>query len=117
MTIDLENEKDLEWLQRQRKKVSCYNAARKELLGPDSNLVVPKSNFPDCRQYRVDTRPLKWRERVRVDVKGRLGKNNPNAKNYRSAITGKSYMGSHRTIRIEDARYADVYVREVRDYA
>lgn len=43
----------------------------------------------------------------RVTVKGRLGKNNPNARKYRDSRCWNAYQ----TIKLEDAAYYDVYIQ------
>lgn len=49
-----------------------------------------------------------------IDVKPRLGRNNPNAYKYSTAVRGYSY-GSHQYIRIGDAERVDIYLRLYRD--
>jgi len=52
-------------------------------------------------------------ENYRVVLKGRLGKDNPNAHKYSRAKYGWKGLGfgghSHQNIRLEDAAYADLY--------
>lgn len=52
----------------------------------------------------------KAQPRLRVALKGRLGKDNPNAPLYRRG--GKLWRYSSQTIRVEHAAHVDVYVHE-----
>lgn len=97
-TIDLSNKEDLKWLYEFRAKISHMNSLRNK----------------HCMN-RLYTRYGVFKTRMKIETNGRLGENNPNAKNYRSLHTGKSYPGSHQRIRLCDAAYADVYLREARD--
>lgn len=47
--------------------------------------------------------------KLRVDVKGRFGRNNPNLDNYRYAKTG---FVNYQNCNIKDAVKLDVYIRE-----
>lgn len=47
--------------------------------------------------------------KLRVCVKGRLGKNNPNAAKYKTLA--KQKWNAFQTIRLQDAAYFDVYVQ------
>ena len=53
-----------------------------------------------------------YKRRYRVIIRGRLGKDNPNAHLYR--VGGKYYRSSSQDIRHEHATRFDVYLREVR---
>lgn len=46
----------------------------------------------------------------RVSLKGRLGRNNPNADIYRSKYTYWGRMGDYQSIKLEHAQRIDVYV-------
>jgi|688.fasta_scaffold348029_2 hypothetical protein len=48
----------------------------------------------------------------RVDLYGRLGKNNPNRHKY-SIFSGRSIFRSHTRIRLEDASHIAVYINNV----
>lgn len=56
-----------------------------------------------------------YKVRYRVLLRGRLGKNNPNA--YLYARGGKLYRLSSQDIKIEHSTRVDVYLRKVRVYA
>ena len=100
-TIDLHFEEDREWLRNFRKEMSDLNRFnRKHGLS---------RQWSSWQKRFVNTR-------IKVSANGRLGIDNPNASKYRSKHTGKSYPGSHQRIRLEDARYADIYVHTVVDY-
>ena len=51
----------------------------------------------------------------RVELKGRLGKNNPNSQKYRDDYNHRGpgwKQGAYQRIRLEDAQFADVYLYE-----
>lgn len=54
------------------------------------------------------------RRRVQVRVRGRLGKNNPNAHLYR--LGGPLHRSTSQDIKLEHAARVDVYIQERRDY-
>jgi hypothetical protein len=61
---------------------------------------------------KIDRQQLRYRKRYRIVVRGRLGKDNPNAHLYRRG--GSLYRSSSQDIRPEHATRFDVYLREVR---
>ena len=64
------------------------------------------------RQYEKDTG--QQQTRYRVCLRGRLGKNNPNAWKYQMRQKAYTGRGAHpyQMIRLSDAAYFDVYVYE-----
>lgn len=59
--------------------------------------------------------PNHVRKVMKVALYGRLGKNNPNAVKYRTAIRFSSATyGDYRRIRIEDAATIDIYISQDR---
>lgn len=57
-----------------------------------------------------------YKYRFRVSLRGRLGKNNPNAEKYRAGGRYK-YFGSHnyQMIKLADAQYVDAYIHRAKD--
>jgi len=100
-TIDLQSEKDCEWLRSFRKEMSDLNRFNRK---------------HDLSRQWSDWQKRFVYSRIKVSANGRLGIDNPNASKYRSKHTGKSYPGSHQRILLGDARYADIYVHTVVDY-
>ena len=96
MTVDLQDETDMMWLSNLRKKVKEMNKFRR---AHDLN-----TKYDYCSKKLV-------KSRTKIEVNGRLGKDNPNAYKYR---TGR--WNRHQRILLGDARFADVYVREVVDF-
>ena len=107
-TVYFDNPEDMEWLRNFRSMISIKNSFNRK--------------YGLSRKYvKQLTKDGRWTgrfvyTRIKVSANGRLGIDNPNASKYRSKHTGKSYPGSHQRIRLEDARYADIYVHTVVDY-
>lgn len=91
-TIDPKSEEDLVWLKETRETISKLNAFNKK--------------FGFSKYWCSRDKKYKY-SRIRVTVRGRLGKKNPAALKY-----SNYYIPN---VKMEDAVRCDVYIHHVRD--
>jgi hypothetical protein len=91
-TISLSNKKDLEWLNSLREKIKQQNRFNRE---HGLNVLWENNKRKKTSSFRIE-------------LKGRLGKNNPKSKNYKKYDNGNGYR-----VKLEDSKFADVYVEQV----
>jgi len=85
-----------------------------DMVRRDARIKTLVRRATELRQESDTGKPLPYRTSYRIVVRGRLGKNNPNAHLYRRG--GSLYRMSSQDIRHEHAQRFDVYLREVYKY-
>lgn len=83
--------------------IKMYNAKRR----------VYELENPEIREYSW-TGKVEVRKRAYIRVRGRLGKNNPNAELYR--LGGKLHTWTSQDIKLEHSQRVDIYVADRRNY-
>lgn len=103
------------------RRTSAYLFTTEKLADVDMDMVRRdariKTLLQRARELRFESdtgKVVPFRTSYRIVVRGRLGKNNPNAHLYRQGGPLKRY--SSQEIRHEHSQRFDVYLREVRTY-
>ena len=103
------------------RRTSAYLFTTEKLADVDMDIVRRdariKTLLQRARELRLESdtgKVVPYRTSFRIVVRGRLGKNNPNAHLYRRG--GSLYRMSSQDIRHEHSQRFDVYLREVRNY-
>ena len=102
-TVDAKDPKLPEIINKIKKEVKIWNLQQRagEVLDPE------------IREYRW-TGKVEVRKRAYVRVRGRLGKNNPNAELYR--LGGKLHTWTSQDIKLEHSQRVDIYVADRINY-
>lgn len=98
-TIDTQDPTLSSRIERIKKEIKLYNAQRR----------VHELENPEIREYSW-TGKVEVRKRAYLRVRGRLGKNNPNAELYR--LGGKLHTWTSQDIKPEHAQRVDIYVAD-----